>query len=67
MRLAARIITTVTGGLLAVGLAACGSEQTAAPPSDGRAYVDAANRSVTIPKNPTRVVTLAEGALDSAL
>ena len=35
--------------------------------SDGRPYVDAAGRSVTILENPTRVVTLAEGVLDAAL
>ncbi|MFT4202007.1 ABC transporter substrate-binding protein [Gordonia sp. (in: high G+C Gram-positive bacteria)] len=66
MRLAVRITTAALGTALAVGLASCSVQQAPAP-VDGRDYVDAAKRKVAIPKHPTRVVTLAEGALDSAL
>ncbi|WP_290705166.1 iron-siderophore ABC transporter substrate-binding protein [Gordonia sp. UBA5067] len=66
MRLAARITTALTGGLLIIGLAGCDTVRPA-PPVDGRPYVDADHRTVAIPANPRRVVTLAEGALDSAL
>ncbi len=67
MRLSTRITTALAGPVLAVTLGACGSDRIATPPADGRPYVDAANRTVIIPRNPTRVVTLAEGALDAAL
>jgi iron complex transport system substrate-binding protein len=67
MRPAIRITTALLGAVLVVGSAACGNGGATQAPSDGRPYVDAAGRSVTIPENPTRVVTLAEGALDAAL
>ncbi|MFT3899458.1 MAG: ABC transporter substrate-binding protein [Gordonia sp. (in: high G+C Gram-positive bacteria)] len=66
MRIATRIATTALAALVIPTLASCSTAQAPAP-VDGRTYVDAAKRSVTIPKTPGRVVTLAEGALDSAL
>ncbi|GED97249.1 ABC transporter substrate-binding protein [Gordonia crocea] len=66
MRFATPIAGLVAGLLLATGLTACGDDSPVVP-ADGRSYTDAAHRTVVIPKNPKRVITLAEGALDSAL
>ena len=66
MRFATPIAGLVASLLLATGLTACGGDSPVVP-ADGRSYTDAAHRTVVIPKNPKRVITLAEGALDSAL
>lgn len=67
MKVTTRISAVLTGLLLILAVSACGDDKTPPPPPDGRSYVDAAGRTVVIPKKPTRIVTLAEGALDSAL
>ncbi|NMO00984.1 ABC transporter substrate-binding protein [Gordonia sp. TBRC 11910] len=61
-------IAALVGVLAVVGaLAACGGSSDSTATADTRSYVDASGRAVQVPKNPQRVVTLAEGALDGAL